>query len=96
MQKFQDFARHVEDALPAPEATIGVYDLGTDDLSTIYSDNLPVPTPKANPFTADVATGYFFFYAADGRYDIRVSGQDSDGVLVTTYTLSDVLLDDPA
>lgn len=40
-------------------------------LATIFSDN--GVTGKANPFTND-ADGEFFFYAANGRYDIELTG----------------------
>lgn len=54
--------------------------------ATIYSDD--GVTPKANPTTAD-ANGRFSFYAADGRYDLVISGSG-----ITTYTLSDVEVSD--
>ena len=63
-------------------ATITIYDQGTEDLSTIYSD--PEGTAKDNPFTTDIY-GRFEFYADPGEYDIQVSGDD-----ITTYTLEDV------
>lgn len=72
-----------------PSSTVTVYAAGTTNLSTIYSDNSS--TPKANPFTAS-ADGSWFFYAADGRYDVKFSG----GGITTPWTLSDVLLDDAA
>ena len=52
MQSYSDFARVIETADPLPGATITVYDTGTLDLSTIFSDD--GVTPLANPFTADV------------------------------------------
>lgn len=52
-------------------ATITVYAAGTTTPSTIYSDS--GGTAKSNPFTAD-ATGFWFFYVADGVYDVRFSG----------------------
>jgi len=55
---------------------------------TIYSDN--GATPRANPLTTD-ANGYFEFYAADGRYTIQISGAS-----ITTRTITDILLEDPA
>lgn len=69
-------------------ATVTVYNQGTLTLSTIYSDN--GITPKANPFTADATTGYWFFYAANARYDVAFSG----GGITTPFTLGDFLLDD--
>ncbi len=70
-----------------PLATITVYNTGTLTLSTIYSDD--GITPKANPFTAD-ANGYFFFYAANGVYDVKFSG----GAIPSPYTYSGVGLFD--
>jgi len=70
-----------------PGATVAVYGAGTLVLSTIYSDNSA--TAKANPFTAS-ADGSWFFYAADGRYDVKFSG----GGIATPWTLADILLDD--
>lgn len=71
-----------------PQATVNVYNAGTLVSATIYSDNSS--TPKANPFTAST-TGYFFFYAANGRYDVTFSG----GGLASPLTFGDVLLADP-
>jgi hypothetical protein len=60
--------------VPAAGCAIAVYDTGTANLSTIYADDLQIPTPKANPTVAD-ANGYFFFYAAGAkRYDVAASG----------------------
>lgn len=64
------------------EATITVYNAGTVDLSTIYSD--PAGTAKDNPFSTD-AYGRFSFYANPDEYDIKVSGVD-----IVTYTIEDV------
>src|SRR6185369_1745820 len=46
--------------------------------------------PKANPFISDGTTGIWFFYAADGRYDIKFSGTG----IGTPFTLTDFLLAD--
>lgn len=72
-----------------PSCTITVYNAGTITLSTIYSDNSS--TPLANPFTAS-SFGYWFFYGANGRYDVKLSG----GGLPAPLTLFDVILTDPA
>lgn len=72
-----------------PSCTITVYNTGTLTLSTLYSDNSS--TPLANPFTAN-SFGYWFFYAANGRYDVKLSG----GGLPAALTLFDVILTDPA
>jgi hypothetical protein len=70
-----------------PACTVTVYDAGTANLSTVFSDNLG--TPKGNPFTAD-ANGFWFFYASNARYDVSFSG----GGIAVPYTYSDVLLFD--
>lgn len=87
MQRAYGWTRILSTGAPAPSASVTVYDTGTLNLSTIYADNLL--TPKANPFTADATSGYWFFYAAStGRYDIQFSG----GGIVTPYTIGDVSL----
>lgn len=48
-------------------ATVYIYDDGTTNLSTIYSDN--IGTAKANP-TTTTSDGSYDFYAANGRYDL--------------------------
>jgi hypothetical protein len=68
-----------------PSCTVTVYDTGTVNAATIYSDE--GVTPKANPFVAD-STGYWFFYAADGDYDVKFSG----GGIPVAFTLSDFKL----
>jgi hypothetical protein len=70
-----------------PSSTVSVYDAGTLSLSTLFSDD--GVTPKANPFSADTK-GYFFFYAADGLYDLTFSG----GSIVAPFTFSNVQLFD--
>jgi hypothetical protein len=55
-------------------------------LATIYSDNSGLA--KANPIISD-ALGYFEFYAADGRYNITISGFG-----FTTRSFTDILLED--
>lgn len=67
-------------------ATITIYDAGTLNLSTIYSDNASPPTAKANPFTASSTTGYWEFYVAIGQYDIKFSG----GSILSPFTISSV------
>ena len=64
------------------QSTITVYDAGTVNLSTIYSD--PAGTAKSNPFSTD-ANGRFNFYADEGEYDIQVSGAG-----ITTYKVENV------
>lgn len=68
-----------------PLSTVTVYLAGTLTIATIYSDN--AGTARANPFTSDT-NAYFFFYANDGRYDIRFSGT---GIAVP-FTRADILV----
>lgn len=74
-------AREVQGSYPS--ATITVYSAGTVTLATIYADDSG--TAKANPFTAD-ANGNWFFYVADGRYDVRFSGAG----IAAPFTLGDL------
>jgi hypothetical protein len=73
-----------------PFATITVFLSGTTVLAALYSDNQTMPTPLANPFTAD-ENGYWYFYAANGRYDVMIDSPE----LETPWTIGDVLLNDP-
>lgn len=72
-----------------PGCTVTVYAAGTLNLSTIFSDNASTPTPKANPFVSG-SDGTWFFYANNGRYDVKFSG----GGLAAPFTLGDFLLSD--
>jgi hypothetical protein len=72
----------------APDAIVTVFDADTTNLAAIYSDN--GVTLKSNPFPVDRTTGSFDFYAADGLYDIRISGAG-----INTATLQNVRLEDP-
>lgn len=86
MQKYID-AVIGETGRPISSASVTVYLTGTQTLATIYSNN--GVTTQANPLTTD-SSGMFSFYAADGRYDIKiVSGS-------TNKTLSDILFEDPS
>lgn len=70
-----------------PSCTITVYLTGTLTIASIFSDNFG--SVKANPFTAN-SDASFFFYADDGRYDIKFSGT---GIAVP-FTWADVSLKD--
>lgn len=70
-----------------PTATITVYLAGTLTIADIFSDNFG--TVRANPFTADT-NAYFFFYADNGKYDIKFSGTG----IVTPFTRADIILVD--
>jgi hypothetical protein len=88
MQAYQNTALITNNGVTAPwvGASCAVYLKGTLTLATIYSDN--GITTTANPLTTS-ATGNIFFYAADGRYDVTVSGTG-----YATVTIPDVLLED--
>ena len=67
-----------------PTCTVTVFDFGTTNPSTLYSNSSG--TPKSNPFTAN-STGQWQFYAANGDYIVQLSG----GGLSSPYTVySDV------
>jgi hypothetical protein len=91
MQKFSDTitASSAGGLVPLSNATVTVYAAGTTTLATLYSAN-NTSSPQVNPLTSS-ATGLVSFYAADGRYDIRVAKTGFSPV-----TISDVLLEDPA
>jgi hypothetical protein len=60
--------------------------------ATIYSDNSG--TPLDNPFTASTV-GWWQFYAANGRYDVTLSG-GTPIALPSSWTLFDQPIFDPA
>jgi hypothetical protein len=68
-----------------PSCQITVFQAGTSNLATIFSDGSG--TPKSNPFTAS-STGYWNFYVpASTLYDVRLSG----GGISAPFTLSDLV-----
>jgi hypothetical protein len=74
----------VQASFPSCLVTVYVHGGG---LATIYSS--ATFAPLANPFTSST-NGQWQFYAANGRYDIQLSG----GGLATPITYSDVVLVD--
>lgn len=88
MMRSFGYARSLPSGAHVPSATVEVFAAGTQNLATIFSDNLSPATPKANPFLAD-ANGYWFFYAAVGRYDVRFSGGTGTPVITVPYTEAD-------
>ena len=67
----------------APNCSVEVFNTGLGTLATIYSTSSG--TSLSNPFTASV-TGYWFFYADNGHYDVQMSG----GGIPTPFTLGDM------
>ena len=64
-----------------PHTLVTVFKAGTQTLAKIASDS--AGTQKDNPFSAD-SLGYWFFFGADGEYDVEFSG----GGITTPYTFS--------
>lgn len=71
----------------AASVSVTVYNYGTTNLATLYSDSAGT-VPLANPVVTDV-NGYYEFYAADGRYSLAYSG-----TAITPRTLTDLIIDD--
>jgi len=67
--------------------TVSVFDAGSTNLSTIFSDG--VGTPKANPFTADATTGYWAFYANNGSYDVSITATGLGATTIRTVKIAD-------
>lgn len=87
MQRYRDSITNSQ-GQPVSGATVLVTPSGTaTSTSTLYGDKLGTST-VANPLTTD-NNGAFGFYAANGRYDLIVSG-----AYITTTTASDVMLED--
>jgi len=75
MQKHVDNIQDINgSAISGVTVTIN---LTSGGLADIFSDNLPSPTVKANPFT-NQNDGEFFFFAANETYDIILSGPVAD------------------
>jgi len=67
-----------------PQATVTVYNAGTTDLATLWSDKDGLII-KANPFSADTDS-FYYFYVDCGKYDIKFSGTG----IASPYTYGDV------
>lgn len=85
MAKLGYFADVISDAGVPILATITVYDAGTANKSSLWSD-AGGTIVKDNPFQTD-GLGRFVFFAGPGLYDIAVSGTG-----ITTYTVQSVSL----
>ena len=101
----QQYRNNVQDqlgnALSSVLVTVNILPAGTP--ATIFSDN--GVTPKSNPFTND-SDGEFSFYAANGRYDIELTGPltesipdiilfDEDNLFTPLRILTDIVTADP-
>lgn len=69
-----------------PQATVTVYNVGTTDLASLWSDRDGLII-KANPFTANVDS-FYEFYVDCGKYDIKFSGTG----IASPYTYGDVFI----
>lgn len=69
-----------------PQATVTVYEAGTETLASIWSDKDGLSI-KANPFIADTDS-FFYFYVDCGKYDIKFSG----GNIQAPYSWGDVFI----
>lgn len=85
MQKYTNSVAALNGA-PVAAASVQVNTYPAGAPATIYSDN--GITPVANPLTTDT-TGTFSFYAADGHYQLVISGTN-----IQTTTVNDILLVD--
>ncbi len=92
MQKYTDVVIS-QDGAALEGITVTVKTYPGAVTATIYSDD--GITPATNPLTTD-ANGRFSFYAADGHYSLVVSGTSVNGTTITTYTIDDILLEDPS
>jgi hypothetical protein len=68
-----------------PLCTVTVYNAGTLDLATLWTDSAGT-VPKANPFTSGTDASWFFYGAIGSSFDIRFSGTGID----TPFTVGDV------
>jgi len=84
VKRYEDTVTN-EDSTAIVGATVTVRNQnGT--VATIYSDN--GITTKSNPTTTD-GDGMFFFYAADGTYDIEISANGYSGATVENIVLNE-------
>lgn len=88
MQKYVNSVAATVTGMVVAGASVQVNLHGTTTPATIYSDN--GVTQTANPLTTDV-NGSFSFYAADGHYDLAITGPNILPVSVDDILLVDVL-----
>jgi len=71
----------VQASYPGCTVTVNITGGG---LATLFTDSA-LTMPLSNPFTASLTTGYWFFYAANGHYDVQLSGAG----FIAPFTLGD-------
>lgn len=86
MQKYYNTIVNAQTGVPVAGAQVTVKTNPGGVVATIYSDN--GVTPTSNPVSTD-GNGLFFFYAADGHYDLVVSYSGATQVTVTDQILFD-------
>ena len=91
----QNYVNNIASTLPdsnalvlLPYATCTVYETGTLVKAALYSDD--GVTPLTNPFTAS-STAQVLFYAANGRYDLKVFKSGYVPVTIPNIELDDLL-----
>jgi len=91
----QNYVNNIASTLPdsnalvlLPYATCTVYEAGTLVKAALYSDD--GVTPLTNPFTAS-STAQVLFYAANGRYDLKVFKSGYVPVTIPNIELDDLL-----
>lgn len=87
MQKYRDVVLNAR-GMPVVGALVLVNNYPSGIAASLFSSN------NANPIGSQLSTdanGQFAFYAADGRYSLTISG-----ISITTQTINDILLQDPA
>lgn len=84
MQQYQNSVANALTGLPLVGASVQVNVYPGASPATIYSDN--GLTQAANPLTTD-SNGRFSFYAANGHYQLVISGSG-----IATQTINDIIL----
>jgi hypothetical protein len=87
MQKYQNAVAGPTGA-PVYGASVQVNTYPGGTPATIYSDN--GVTPATNPLTTDT-NGAFSFYAANGHYQLVITGSNIETVTVNDIILVDLL-----
>lgn len=91
MQRFYGVVQN-QAGLPVEGAAVSVTPAGSSTLAIIYqaSGSRTAPSSQANPITTD-PNGEYSFAAADGLYDITITGGDISSKLIANVILYDDL-----